>query len=89
MFPNPNNPITPYKLQPRARAQIDCYPLPIPCFYSVFAEGRGKPFMVTETSAAFYLSPVNSPSAQASNLDIKRAWCARGGLGERASAKSP
>ena len=56
--------------------QIDCFPLPIPCFYTVYAEGRNKPFVVTETSAAFYLSPVNPPDQQATNVDIKRAWCA-------------
>jgi hypothetical protein len=46
----------------------------------VYAEGRGKPFMVTETSAAHYLSPVNPPAEQASDLDIKRSW--RAGVGQ-------
>lgn len=55
--------------------QIDCFPLPIPCFYTVYAEGRSKPFAITETSAAFYLSPINPPDQQAANIDIKRAWC--------------
>ena len=57
-----------------ARTQIDCFPLPIPCFYTVYAEGRNKPFAITETSAAFYLSPINPPDQQATNLDMKRAW---------------
>ncbi|KAK9837157.1 hypothetical protein WJX81_006857 [Elliptochloris bilobata] len=54
--------------------KIDCFPMPIPCFYTVYAEGRNKPFMVTETSAAFYLSPVNPPDKRATNIDIKRSW---------------
>jgi len=29
-----------------------------------------------ETSAACYLFPVNPPAEQASDLDIKRSWCA-------------
>lgn len=59
----------------RACMQIDCFPLPIPCFYTVYAEGRNKPFVITETSAAFYLSPINPPDQQATNVDMKRAWC--------------
>ncbi len=75
--PIPNlTPIHEPRARALARAQIDCFPLPIPCFYTVYAEGRGKPFIVTETSAAFYLSPVNPPAEQASDLDIKRSWCA-------------
>ena len=58
-------------------AQIDCFPQPIPCFYTVYAEGRNKPFAITETSSAFYLSPLNPPDQQATNVDMKRAWCGR------------
>ena len=56
-------------------AQIDCFPLPIPCFYTVYAEGHKKLMMVTETSAAFYLQSVPA-SNPATDLDIKRSWCA-------------
>ena len=57
-------------------AQIDCFPLPIPCFYTVYAEGHKKPMMVTETSAAFYLQPVPASNPATRDLDIKRSWCA-------------